>query len=76
MARSVNMTYPLDQPRTERQGVLAPENNAPGNAKWLALPPESAERAAKGDLGLAHINNFDPRALTSPGLPFTLKGGK
>lgn len=74
MARSVQMTYPLDQPRTERQGVLAPENNAPGNAKWLALPPESAERAAKGDLGLAHIKDFDSRALTSAGLPFTLKG--
>lgn len=74
MARSVQMTYPLDQPHTERQGFFNAEVNAPGNAKWLALPPEAADRAQKGDLGLSHIKDFDSRALTAPGLPFTLKG--
>ena len=73
MAKEVAMTYPLDTPRINAQGDLAPERDAPGNAKWLAKSPEGVERAAKGDLGLSYIKNFDSRALTSPGMPFTLK---
>lgn len=75
MAQSLFMTYPLDQPRLSRPGVMAHEANAPGNAKWLSLPPESAERAYKGDLGLSYVRNFEPRPLTSAGAPFVLKGG-
>lgn len=74
MAKMVQFTYPLDQPRTSRQGFLTNETDAPGNAKWLALPPEAPDRAEKGDLGLSQIKDFESRALTSPGLPFTLKG--
>lgn len=77
MAQSVMMTYPLDTPRTIAPGELAPERNAPGNAQWLSLPPEAPQRAAKGDLGMSVIKDFDSRPLTSPGAPFTnLRGGK
>lgn len=73
MAKNAQMTYPLDTPRINAQGDLAPERDAPGNDSWLAKAPESAERAAKGDLGLSFIPNFESRALTSAGLPFLLK---
>lgn len=73
MARTVAMTYPLDQPILLRPGVMHREADFHGSAKWYALPPEAAERTAKGDLGLSSIKNFESRALTSAGAPFTLK---
>ena len=73
MARNTMMTYPLDQPSVLAQGFALRESDAPGNAKWLALPPESPERAAKGDLSMSHIANFEPRPLTTPGVPYVLR---
>lgn len=73
MAKDVTMTYPLDTPRINELGDLAPERDAPGNAKWLGKAPESMERAAKGDLSTIFIRDLESRALTSPGLPFILK---
>lgn len=73
MARTVAMTYPLDKPIEIRPGVMHKEADFHGSAKWYSLPPESAERTAKGDLGLSSIKNFESRALNSAGAPFTLK---
>jgi hypothetical protein len=73
MAKTPQMTYPLDTPRVNDQGLLAPERDMLGNAKWLTMPPEAPVRAAKGDLGLSYIQDLPSRPLTSPGLPFILK---
>lgn len=76
MARSVQMTYPLDQPHISRRGYINAEDDAPGNAKWLTIPASDPIRAKKGDLGLEHIRDFESRALTGP-LPWVnLRGGK
>lgn len=73
MARTIAMTYPLDKPIEIRPGVMHREADFHGSEKWYALPPEAAERTAKGDIGLSSIKNFESRALTSAGAPFTLK---
>jgi len=46
----------------EAPGVIYREATVPGAASHLYLPPESAMRAHKGDLGMEHIANFDSRA--------------
>jgi hypothetical protein len=43
-----------------------------GNAKYLALPPEAAERAAKGDLGEVVMPGLETKPLEHPGLPFSV----
>ena len=74
MARTVAMTYPLDKPIEVRPGVMHREADFHGSTgKWYSLPPESADRAAAGDLSMTSIKGLESRALTSPGLPFTLK---
>ena len=74
MARTVAMTYPLDKPIEIRPGVMHKEADFHGNTgKWYSLPPESADRAAAGDLSMTSIKGLESRALTSPGLPFSLK---
>ena len=74
MARTVAMTYPLDKPIEIRRGVMHREADFHGNTgKWYALPPEAEDRASKGDLPMTSIKDFESRALTSPGAPFTLK---
>ncbi len=53
------------------------ESDAPGNGKWLAEEPNAPIRAAKGDLGLSYIKDFEPRALSGPGTFIKdMKGGK
>lgn len=76
MAKTPQMTYPIDQPHLQKRGVLYNENGAPGNAHWLTLPPSDPIRAKKGDLGLEHIADFESKALTG-GLPFAnLRSGR
>jgi len=70
---ATNAGHPVDEPSIERQGLMHRESDAPGNAKWLALPPESKDRADKGDLGNLIIPGFEPRPLSHPGLPFVIK---
>ncbi|HUK32937.1 MAG TPA: hypothetical protein VLV86_03440 [Vicinamibacterales bacterium] len=48
-------------------GVMYAENDLPGSASHLYQPPESAMRAHKGDLGMEHIANFEPRATDGAG---------
>jgi len=67
---------PIDEPVLLRPGVMHRETDAPGNAKWYALPPESKERSDKGDLGLSLILHFETAPLSHPGSPFLLKPGK
>lgn len=74
MARTIAMTYPLDKPIEIRPGVMHREADFHGSAKWYALPPEAPDRARGGDLSMTTIKDFAPRALTSPGAPFVLKG--
>jgi hypothetical protein len=77
MAKATYSPVPLDQPREIRPGVMHRETDWQGSGKWYALPPEAPERAAKGDLGLSTIKDFESRPLTSAGLPFrNLRGGK
>ena len=77
MAKDTTAGFPLDQPREIRPGVMHRESDWQGSGKWYALPPDHPERTAKGDIGLGTIKDFEPRPLTSPGLPFTnLRGGK
>lgn len=72
--RSVkNPIMPVDEPVLERPGVMHRETDYQGNDKFYALPPESKERARKGDLGNAFIKDFEPRPLTHKGLPFVIK---
>lgn len=73
MARTVAMTYPLDQPIVLRPGVKLREADWQGGGRWYALPPDAPERAAKGDLSMTNIKDFESRALTSPGAPYRLK---
>lgn len=76
MAKTPQMTYPLDQPHLQKPGVLYVEANAPGNGKWLSLEPSNPIRAKKGDLGLEHIKDFESRPLTGS-LPWAnLRSGK
>jgi hypothetical protein len=73
MAHAVGNTgIPIDEPILLRPGVTHREADAPGNAKWLALPPEAAERAAKGDLGEVVIPGLECKPLEHPGLPFSI----
>lgn len=67
---------PTDEPILIAPGVTHKEGDHSGAAKWLAVPPESAVRAAKGDLSMSTIKDFEPRPLTHKGLPFVIKGGK
>lgn len=77
MAQSTYSPVPLDQPREIRPGVMHRETDWQGSAKWYALPANHPERTAKGDLGMDPIPGFEPRPLTTPGLPFgNLRGGK
>lgn len=77
MAQSTYSPVPLDQPREIRPGVMHAERDWQGSGKWYSLPPNAPERTAKGDLGMDPIQNFESRALTSPGAPFrNLRGGK
>lgn len=73
MARTVAMTYPLDQPILLRPGVMHREADWQGGGRWYALPPDAPERAQKGDLSMTNIKDFESRALTSPGAPYRLK---
>lgn len=73
MARTVAMTYPLDQPILLRPGVMHREADWHGRDAWYALPPDHPERARKGDLSMTNIKDFESRALTSPGAPYRLK---
>ena len=76
MAKTPQMTYPLDQPHLQKPGILYNEYNAPGNAHWMAMPASNPIRAKKGDLGMEHIKDFESRPLTG-GVPFTnLRSGK
>jgi hypothetical protein len=61
---------PTDQPIEERPGVMHREADYHGNAKWYALPPESIERAEKGDLGLSVIPGLESKPLETPGVPW------
>lgn len=72
MAKTPQMTYPIDVPRVNAEGDFAPEKDMLQNAKWLAKSPESPQRASKGDLGLSFIKDFESRPLTTPGLPFII----
>jgi hypothetical protein len=75
MAKPGPMTYPLDQPAIVPGAVR--ESDAPGAEKWLHEEPSSPARRAKGDLGMEHIADFEPRPLSHPGAPFgNLKGGR
>lgn len=78
MAKSYgNAGIPTDEPVLERPGVMHREADFHGNAKYLSLPPESPERASKGDLGNSIIPDFDSKPLSHSGLPFTnLRDGK
>ena len=77
MARTTVIGFPLDQPIITSPGVMVREADAPGNAKWLALPPEAPQRAAKGDLGETTIANLESKPLSHEGLPFAnLRKGK
>lgn len=78
MARMVqNVAQPTDEPILERPGITHRETDFHGNAKWLALPPESTERSEKGDLGLVVIPGLESEPLSTPGMPFkNLRGGK
>jgi len=63
--------HPIDEPVLLRPGVMHREADFHGAASHYALPPEHAERADKGDLGLEKIPGFDSRAsFESPGEPF------
>ena len=64
-------------PTLEAPGVTHREADYPGNGSFgfESVPPESILRSAKGDLGNSIIPHFESRALTGPGLPFTLKKG-
>ncbi len=74
MAQTVAMTYPLDQPRQQAPGVTLRENDWHGaTGRWYAQPIGSEINRVKGNLGNANIPNFDSRALTTPGAPYTLK---
>ena len=79
MPRGAFYTYPLDEPVILRDGVTHREADFHGSAHWLYVSPEHPERAAKGDLGMAHIKNFEPRySFESQGrLPYkNLRKGK
>lgn len=76
MARQINHTSG-ESPIIERPGVIDREKDFWDNPEAIDVPPEHPERAAKGDLGMQHIPDFEPRPLTTPGLPFkNLRGGK
>jgi hypothetical protein len=61
----------------DRPGVMYREDNVPGAASKLYMPPERILRARKGDLGMEHIPNFEPRPNSSGKSPFkNLKRGK
>ena len=74
MAKSVNYgNIPVDQliPRNVK------ESDMPGADHHWSLPPESPERAKKGDLGETKMKDFDSKALSHDGVPWkNLKSGK
>jgi hypothetical protein len=67
---NLGVGIPTDQPITIRPGITHREVDFHGNAHHLAIPPEHPERAAKGDLGLSVISDFEPRPLSTPEPPF------
>lgn len=73
MANPIQTSTPLDQPHIQRPGVMYRESDRPGAMKHLWLPPESPERAAKGDIGEQRMDPPVPQALSHPGLPYRLK---
>jgi hypothetical protein len=64
-----NASIPHDEPKEIRPGVMHKEDDAPGNQKWYALPPEAPERTSKGDLGFAGLKPSKP-SFESSGEPF------
>ena len=70
---------PVDAPGVSGPGLLYREGDQPGAAKHLALPPEEASRAKKGDLGFGPLDATFKSCYGAmdPKRPFKgLKGGK
>lgn len=76
-SKALYVGYPYDQPSMKGHGTLYKESEYHGSMSRMALPPEDEIRKKKGDLSMSSIKDFEPRALSHPGLPFAnLKGGK
>ncbi len=77
--RDPNFSVPAEpmEDLYEAPGVMYREADVPGAGSKLYIPPESSGRARKGDLGMEHIPNFEPRATDSGKSPFkNTKRGK
>ncbi len=70
MAKDFIITFPLDQPRVSRPGVLGlPEGEEPGSMVHLADPDLTSEvERAKGNLGFTDLP--PPLTLEGGGVPF------
>ena len=72
MARKLPVFQPNLYPEPLKPGVVYSDGEYPGRSGATSLPPESPQRAAKGDLGESNIPGF---AVKNP-MPYRLSTPK